>query len=128
MHVKDAGSIPTSSRGINMCALVRDEAHMQLQVVVALADDEEGGLGGEVEGHRGHDDLLGVKGEAGVLALPLQLNQVVGGVGALPQEDRQGSLVHNAVFGAELDLHQGTGTLHGVKVMVRQGRLLCPSN
>ena len=88
------------------CWLGRCVVYLQLQVVVALADDIDLSLRGESQRHRRHDALLCVKLEAWVLALAPYIHQVVGLCRVAPQEQGHFGLIDAAVLGAELDFDQ----------------------
>ena len=80
-------------------------AYLELQVVIALADDMELSLAGKAQGNWRHDALPGVKLEAGVQPLPPYINQVVGLCHVVSQVQGHFGLIDAAVLGAELDFH-----------------------
>ena len=80
-------------------------AYLELQVVIALADDMELSLAGKAQGHWRHDAFPGVKLEAGVLPLPPHINQVIRMCRFVSQVQGHGGLINAAVLGAELDFH-----------------------
>lgn len=83
----------------------RSMAYLELQVVIALADDMEQSLASKAQGDRGHDALPGVKLEAGVLPLTPHVHQVVGLRGVVIQVQGHFGLIDTAVLGAEHDFH-----------------------
>ena len=83
----------------------RDMVYLELQVVVALADNIELSLAGKAQRHWRHDALPRVKLEAGVQPLPPHINQVVGLCRVASQVQRHFGLIDAAVLGAELDFH-----------------------
>lgn len=90
------------------------EKHLELQIVIALTSDVELGLGGEAKRHRGHDALLGLKLEAGVLPLTPYIHHVVGLCGVAPQKQGHFGLIDATVLGAELHFDQAPCILHAL--------------
>lgn len=93
--------------------------YLELQVVVALADDIELSLAGKAQRDWRHDTLPGVKLEARVLPLPPQVNQVVGLCRIVLQVQGHFGLVDAAVLGAELDFHYALCVLNSMHIKGR---------
>lgn len=91
-------------------------ACLELQVVIALADDIELGFAGKAEGDWRHDALPGVKLEAGVLPLPPHIHHVVSLRCVAAQVQGHLGLIDAAVLGAELHLHQAPCVLQALHI------------
>ena len=93
--------------------------YLELQVVVALADDVELSLAGKAQRDWRHNALPRVKLETRVLPLPPQVNQVVGLCRVVLQVQGHFGLVDAAVLGAELDFHHALCVLNSMHINSR---------